>query len=208
MNPPQSETNLLHPHCDQQEAGESNGTVADVRTSNQPEQKDDIFRRALQALHTLEVDQKRQPISKTAKWISNFSPLVVTIASFGGSITFTVFPALEKPPYSNLTAQEARTYLSLAWLLFMIALFVGCYASAWIDKDCSSRSGRSAYLYFALLSFVLQLSVVLPFFFLSHVVRGFSPPVGALGLACTGFVLLLIMVNSVFKVVGGKCAME
>lgn len=163
--------------------------------------------KAWKVQYTMVDPQDQQPICGEIKWISNFAPLVVTIAGFGGSITFTVFPALENPPYSNLTAQEARTYLSLAWLLFMIALYVGCYASVSMDKDGTRRSGRSAYFCFALLSFVLQLSVVLPFFFLSHVVRGFSPPVGAVGLGCTGFVLLLILVNSVFKVVG-KCTTE
>src|SRR5690348_13775172 len=66
--------------------------------------------------------EKTVPLGLTR--LEGFLPIFITLCSFGGSITFTVIPTIDDgtPIPHRFSATEVRTFLSLAWLFFVLAL--------------------------------------------------------------------------------------
>lgn len=57
----------------------------------------------------------------TVKWLENLMPSVITVATLGASITFTVI-VQQLPPPQYWSIEMLRTLLSISWLLFVLSL--------------------------------------------------------------------------------------
>jgi len=147
-------------------------------------------------------------------WIENLLPSVLALAILGGSITFSIIPSVDdkNPPNQRWSPQDVRTYLSLAWLFFTLALGVSTVAQVvlafhrpairlgfWNPENDGPEPNnasqiRNEYWYKAVktmfccfpLSLALQLLVLLAFFFLALVIVAYAEAVGWVAVALTG----------------------
>ncbi|EON69857.1 hypothetical protein W97_09120 [Coniosporium apollinis CBS 100218] len=70
----------------------------------------------------LECYLKAEAKDRAVRWWQSFLPLVITVAVFGGSITFTlIIQEIADPVELNakFSSETVRTFISLAWLLFL-----------------------------------------------------------------------------------------
>ncbi|TID25886.1 hypothetical protein E2P81_ATG03675 [Venturia nashicola] len=83
-----------------------------------PNSIEDLLQRQLDYIQNSEI--QLEPPALT--WIESLFPAVIALASFGGSITFSVIPTqLESSHNKRISNQEIRNFLALAWLFFALA---------------------------------------------------------------------------------------
>ncbi|QDS73239.1 hypothetical protein FKW77_004013 [Venturia effusa] len=167
-----------------------------------PKNLEDLLQRQLDFVQTIATS----PEPAELIWIESFFPAVIVLASFGGSITFSVIPSqLENSHNTRIGNQEVRNFLALAWLFFALALgtastgqLVLTFHRENIEKRfqgqgiSTERWARQAVWLICSfpISLVLQLLVLAAFLFLALVIAAYSPAVGwtAVGFASAGIV--------------------
>lgn len=133
-------------------------------------------------------------------WLDTLLPTVVGLSTFGGSITFTIIPAQNAIPTNRFDEGTVRTFVSLAWLFFILAF--GCASTAQMVlalhretikagfMDQRRKTGGWDWVVIGLfcwfpMSLFLQLLILTAFLFLSLVVVAFVPVVGWIAVCMT-----------------------
>ena len=194
-------------------------------------------------------DQKGEPkiesIPAAIKWLDALLPTIITVATFGGSITFSLIPSasqsatspsapsstapsstasFQPAPSSTFDAEAITRYLALAWLFFLIALGVACIASLVLafqrenminliqdhekakqgksEKKLSSWKTFLAYFINWVPSLVLQIAVLLAFFFLGLVVVAYSKAIGYIAVAMTATCIIIAVILIIVENLG------
>jgi hypothetical protein len=62
-----------------------------------------------------------------AKFFEGFFPSVIAISTLGASITFTVIVSSLPEPKQTFAEETVRTFLAIAWLLFILGLTLGTF---------------------------------------------------------------------------------
>jgi hypothetical protein len=142
-------------------------------------------------------------------WLEDFVPLIITLSTFGGSITFSIIPSIgdTQPPNQSLSAQDVRAYLALAWLFFTLALGFSAAAQPLLKfqrpaiyagfgettaGDPQNPSQDRWYNWVRwifcspFLSLILQTMILLAFFFVALVVVAYVEVVGWVAVAFIG----------------------
>ena len=154
------------------------------------------------------------------QWLDSFLPSIIAVATFGGSITFSLVPAEPRAP-STFDKGKVTTFLALAWLFFLLALgyaislalVLGFQRKVITDtlKGVGNPSGFSekwAVIWVVVMpvSLFLQIFILLAFFFLALVVLAYSKTVGIIAAVITGFFALAALVVWVVHNCCGKKA--
>jgi hypothetical protein len=155
---------------------------------------------------------KRNDTSQDPKallWIESLFPAVIALASFGGSITFSVIPSsLENSQNHRIDKQEVRNFLALAWLFFALALGIASTGQLALtfhrdivkmefNKErtlaITEHGQRLALflLYSFPISLLLQVLILLAFLFLALVIAAYAPAVGWTAVGFTSSATLL-----------------
>jgi hypothetical protein len=155
------------------------------------------------------VDTSRDP--KALLWIESLFPATIALATFGGSITFSVIPTqLETSHNSRIDIEEVRNFLALAWLFFALALATASagqlilafhrdavkvrFEKGTAGSACLQKLAVGFLCWFPV-SLLLQVLILLAFLFLALVISAYAP---AVGWVAVGFTSLAIPVAMLF----------
>ncbi|KAE9370060.1 hypothetical protein N431DRAFT_426528 [Stipitochalara longipes BDJ] len=123
--------------------------------------------------------------------LQNFLPLIIGITIFGASTFASLVSQLDEP-VCRFSLATVRTFMAIAWILFIVALGVAMFGVA-IIKPGPTGSIRKPSLEFLVkaarvVKMFCQLLVIAAFLFLSLVVVAYAGPVGwaAVGLTVVG----------------------
>jgi hypothetical protein len=137
-------------------------------------------------------------------WIESLFPATLALASFGGSITFSVIPSQLEPSHnSRIGEQKVRNFLALAWLFFALALATASAGQLVLSfhrdvvKDSFDKKSTGTlkrmqklavwFLCWFPVSLLLQVLILLAFLFLSLVIAAYAPAVGWVAVGFTSF---------------------
>ena len=174
---------------------------------------EDAPKTELQLLQEIAESLEKRPTPAGLIWLDGFLPIFITICSFGGSITFTVIPTVANgtPIPHRFDAAEVRTFLSLAWLFFVLALVFAMAGSLKVTYRRKSfekiaekphtTAEFSQKLLVSLFGLYLQIFTGLAFIFLSLVVVAYTPVVGWIAFAFASIFLLYSIVIWIFCLV-------
>jgi hypothetical protein len=164
-------------------------------------------------IELLEKQSEKDDVPVHIAWLDSFLPAVIGIATFGGSITFSLVPATPRAS-ATFAEDEITLFLALTWFFFLLALGYASAASlvlafhrkeitAYINRPATpngnsssseptSANERLAIIFVARapISLIIQLLILLAFIFLGLVVVAYSKVVGILAVAFTGLFTL------------------
>jgi len=166
--------------------------------------------------HTLE---KISPMSKhsgqsVVTFFNGLFQTIIAIATLGTSVTFS-FILSSQTDLSNPTAYYSQatvaTFLAVSWLLFLLALAFASLGSTlltffrahWVhdwDGEHGRRSQLEVQLYAVLASSLMGSLIIGAFIMLCLVVVAYSPIVGWIALAFTGWFGLVILISVCWQV--------
>jgi len=139
---------------------------------------------------------------------------IIAISTLGTSVTFSFILSTDSElsrPEAYYDQSQVATFLAISWLLFLLALAFGSLCSTlltffkahWIrdwDGEHGRISQREVQLYAVLASGLLGGLVIGAFIFLCLVVVAYSPVVGWIALAFTGWFGLVILLSILWQV--------
>jgi hypothetical protein len=172
-------------------------------------------------LKLLEKQSKKDDVPAAIVWLDSLLPTIITISTFGGSITFTlVLTEPQEPTTPHFTQDLVILYLTLAWLFFLLALSFAAVATLLLaaardniieaiqpqnDNESMRRQWNTAPKWvlgtLSLLSLLLQVFTLLAFLFLSMVVFAYSRVVGAVAVGTTSFFMVFTSIFWHIKVI-------
>jgi len=139
---------------------------------------------------------------------------IIAISTLGTSVTFS-FILTSNTDLSNPNAyysqSQVATFLAISWLLFLLALAFASLGSTLLTffrahwtRDWDGEHGRRSQIevqsYAVLASALLGGQVIGAFIFLCLVVVAYSPVVGWIALAFTGWFGLVILVSVLWQI--------
>ena len=155
----------------------------------------------------------RHPAESVSAWFTGLFTIVIGISTLGASITFShVIGGVSDPIRDSYFSPEAvHLFLSISWLLFLLALAFASLASTTLaffkyswQKDWNGRHGktsqRDVQLYAMIATALLAGSVVAAFIFLCLVVTAYAPVIGWIALGFTSAFGLVCAVGVMFQV--------
>ncbi|KAK5950710.1 hypothetical protein OHC33_008377 [Knufia fluminis] len=152
--------------------------------------------------------------SNVVTFFNGLFQTIIAISTLGTSVTFS-FILTSNTELSNPNAyyntSQVATFLAVSWLLFLLALTFGSLGSTlltffkahWIrdwDGEHGRRSQKEVQFYAVLASGLLGAQIIGAFVFLCLVAVAYSPVVGWIALAFTGWFGILIMVSVLWQV--------
>ena len=144
--------------------------------------------------------------------LQGFLAIVITISIFGASIFATLVQPLEPPPNPRWTVSTIRTYMAIAWLLFVLALaaavfsVVQLYSEHTIELQQAAmsndpQSGRDKVLRgipkwktrtALLVNLITEIFILGAFMFLSLILVAYSEKVGWAAVGLDSFFFLCV----------------
>lgn len=148
------------------------------------------------------------------QWLKTLLPTISELSIFGGSITFSIIPSISDTslPNGDMSAQNVRFLLALAWLFFLLSLGFSTVGLAVIEFQATAlhvgfggdingnvRDVKNARWYDTIYwifcrfyySLLVQILILLAFLSLAMVVVAYVEPVGWIALAVTALALVL-----------------
>jgi len=139
---------------------------------------------------------------------------IIAISTLGTSVTFSFILSTDTQlsnPNAYYNQSQVATFLAISWLLFLLALAFGSLGSTLLtffrahwtrdwDGEHGRRSQREVQFYAVLASGLLGAQVIGAFIFLCLVVVAYSPVVGWIALAFTGWFALVILLSVLWQV--------
>lgn len=155
----------------------------------------------------------RHSAENVSAWFTGLFTTVIGISTLGASVTFNyVIGVVSSPvPGSYFSREEVQLFLSISWLLFLLALASASLAStiltffkqSW-QKDWNGEHGktsqRDVQLYATFATASLAGLVVTAFIFLCLVVTAYAPVVGWVALGFTSAFGLVCIIGVMFQV--------
>jgi hypothetical protein len=148
----------------------------------------------------LESGQPNYMEQKALHWWDSFSKGIIGISTFGASITFSVILtelpdpiAIRQLSPSKLTAkvhfdrEAVRKFLSLSWLMFVLALGFAIVSQIKLQRSSAYGSGLRW------LEITLNGLILSAFMFLSLSVAAYVPEVGFAGVGFISFFALVVV---------------
>lgn len=139
-----------------------------------------------------------QPVDRYALWLKTYLSTIITVAIFGGQITFTlVVGQLAEPlPSSIFSLNTIRYLIAAAWLLFTATLGGGIITSL-LFTDIADHHGtgnvpRFSGVFGLAISFLLNFSPIGAFLLLGLATVGYAPVVGWFGVAGVAVFAVLV----------------
>jgi len=145
-------------------------------------------------LSTSQIEDKRYA------WYDSFAKGIIGLTTFGASITFSVVlsdlpdPVPIRTHAGTKLAQKikwdkemVRRFLSIAWLMFVLALGFAIISLVQLKKKMTISSGMK------LLEILLELLVLSAFMFLALAVSAYVPEVGIAGVGFIAFFALMVL---------------
>lgn len=131
---------------------------------------------------------------------------IIAISTLGTSVTFSFILTSNtelSSPSAYFAQERVATFLAISWLLFLLALAFGSLGSTLLtffrahwerdwDGEHGQRSQLEVQLYAVLVSGLLGGLIIGAFIFMCLVVVAYSPVVGWIALAFTGWFALVI----------------
>lgn len=122
--------------------------------------------------------------------LQNFLPLIIGITIFGASTFASLVSQLDKP-VSRFSLTTVRTFMAIAWILFIVALGVAMFGVTIIKPGPTGAMQKSSLELLVkvarLVKMACQLLVIVAFLFLSLVVIAYAGPVGWVAVGLTAF---------------------
>lgn len=142
---------------------------------------------------------QHESVDRYALWLNTYLSTIITVAIFGGQITFTlVVGQLAEPlPSSIFSLNTIRYLIAAAWLLFTATLGGGIITSL-LFTDIADHHGAGDHQpqfsgWFGLVvSFLLNFSPIGAFLLLGLATVGYAPVVGWFGVAGVGGFAVLV----------------
>jgi hypothetical protein len=155
----------------------------------------------------------QHPAESVSAWFTGLFTTVIGISTLGASITFNyVIGVVSSPVHdSYFSAEEVQLFLSISWLLFLLALASASLASTILTffkhswhKDWNGEHGKTSQkevqLYATVATALLTGLVVAAFIFLCLVVAAYAPVVGWVALGFTSAFGLVCAIGVMFQV--------
>ncbi|KAF2667395.1 hypothetical protein BT63DRAFT_291143 [Microthyrium microscopicum] len=133
-------------------------------------------------------------------WYQSFAKGIIGLSTFGASITFSVILSNLPDPITIRAKQSSklfkkikfneeavRQFLSIAWLMFVLALGFAIISLVQLKKHSTIGSGMKV------LEIVLQWLVLAAFMFLSLAVAAYTPDVGMAGVGFISLFALMVL---------------
>ena len=159
--------------------------------------------------------------------LQGFLAIVITISIFGASIFASLIQPLEPPPNPQFSIQTIRTFMAMAWLLFVLTLAASVFSvvqlyyeqttemqhltQVQIDGKTAAHSPsrgipkwktRTALI----VNFITEVFLLGAFMFLSLVVVAYAPPVGWVAVGLDAFCAICIAIIWIQRIVRPRVA--
>jgi len=152
--------------------------------------------------------------SSVVTFFNGLFSTIIAISTLGTSVTFSFILTTDTDlshPNAYYSQSQVASFLAISWLLFLLALAFGSLGSTLLtffrahwardwDGEHGRRSQKEVQFYAVLASGLLGGLTIGAFIFLCLVVVAYSPVVGWIALAFTGWFGLLIIVSVLWQV--------